>query len=542
MRKKNKIDTLTVEEKEKIANVFTEIFKIKGFEYVYIAGWCNSGGADPEYKNAVPVALSPVTGPLFQNDYNKMRMDCQKNKTTFYKIIKKNLFLLNKMGLSAVNNPNEIIANNYICLFAGSDNERNEALTTKSCLNMLYLWLNTFFDDYREYIKIISPLNSNGNLLTTGRTMAAYVVPNSKLVDDFYMFAFNAFCAASINILNDLENAEIMQERLQSYNRNYYINVFTSHLTPCSQQAAGVDYGIIKFEKVQKGNAANNVIIEKRVVNDPEIDGSSNIFINYAAVNKYKKLYMYMLQQVVEQQRNNISINIYDIVTKGIYSDTHNAFKGLKSFLRYQKTFTVIKYNNCNVGTILFQYAELPERMPANGIVRLWVTDAIAGALLSNKTEGHILNNITMFPQFAYNLDGAAFDIVRHICYTMRQNGAEINKKGYYVVTMRTFAEKLFLPVDDEADFLTRKNKSTAKQKLLNAIKQINDNSGGIIKIDICGNVSGVGYCEMLETITTQITVNEAMIKKSIESAKNHLEKSKNNSFNGGKKKNKKGR
>ena len=508
------MEILTEKEKRRIKGAFDEILSLQGFEYFYVAGMVFPYDKDLSFQDKL-IMLSPEKGVLASDDFNKMMAAVQGSKTDFYRIIRKNISDLNKIGRLSADKSciHEVIARQYITVFPGTDNETTEDLTIKSCMNLLIVWA-AFYGDYELFMKFVNPINKRGEIISTGRKLPAYIIPNSYLMDVYYMFAFNAFTVAGVNIIDNISNAEIMKERLQSYKKNKNISGrieidIEPFVSAMQKSGSGEEIGIIKF--IEKGRCGD-VIIEKRVKNN------ENTFILGKTAGTYKKIFFFILEQHVNQSFvNDVQINLDDLVTRGIYRSVKRAFSGLYDFLEYQKTITVDKYNKGNIGTILFQYTDKPDRMPKDHIVIVTVSPIVSGSLTNKSATKRIGDFITVFPQWIYTFrNGDAIDIAHHICFTMRQNGENLQNNGYYTVSMQRLAEKIWLPVGQEAENLTKQSRAKAKSNLLEAIKEVNQKSNGEVDIEVNNNFDGVGYCEMLKTGSVKIRVAEQLSLKTI--------------------------
>jgi hypothetical protein len=538
-------EILSENEKKRIIKCFDEIFQLEGFEFFHVYGWILNADEDEEGK-LKPTELNPITDACAQdidnnfltvNDFKKMKATAQNSKDDFYKIIRKYLFDLNKIGLLRKdNNFNYLIKKDYP--------EKGKDFTVRVCMNMLLMW-SYFFNDFDMLLKITNPLNKRGELITINKVIDTYSIPNSSFVNDFYLYLFCFTLPANFKALqnsNDIyeiteTKSQAIKARLENYDKHHNITVTPKLIRSNSD----TDIGIVTYEKSKKGNPKKNIIIEKRMKNE---EGN---FLNSAAANKYRKLYFYLLQQLVEQGCNNLIIHMSDIIAKGIYADEKEAYFSFCRFLDFQDSFTVLQYNDIRVGTTIFKYQKnedgspaTPSKLPKHPYKNIWVDDLIAGALLSSKPDSHTRRYFTTFPNFAYSLDSTAFDIVVHICFTMRQNGKYLDDMGFYTIKLQTLAEKLMLPTISEAEEMTRKERTDAKNKLLNAIKAVNDSSKGMIEIELSGPTNRMNYCELLKSIDAKIRLDEKMSQKSIDASRKQIEKQSRSRSSKSKKKTKK--
>lgn len=181
----------------------------------------------------------------------------------------------------------------------------------------------------------------------------------------------------------------------------------------------------------------------------------------------FVKLLTFSLQKMATQNFPlEVEFDLHELVELGIYENTSNAWRAVKNFYKQQKDMTLSgtikkgkKTTNEEGGELFSHYKR------DHGFVRLFVNP--------NFNVEFIAPYFTVFPKFAYALNGNAFLLVHYIFYRARQNNQSIKDKGTFTINLEAVREYLGLPPVDEVK--NRKYRQYIIDPIEKAIEEIEE-------------------------------------------------------------------
>ena len=158
----------------------------------------------------------------------------------------------------------------------------------------------------------------------------------------------------------------------------------------------------------------------------------------------FVKLLLFSLQKMTTQSFPlEVGFSLQELVDLKMYSNTSNALRAVRNFYEQQKETTLggtvkkgKKLLNDRDSMIFFDFEY------DNGFIKLAVNPKL--------NLDFIANYFTVFPRFAYALNGNAFSLVHYVFFIARQNTQAIKEKGTFTISLETIREYLGLPSVDE--------------------------------------------------------------------------------------------
>lgn len=158
----------------------------------------------------------------------------------------------------------------------------------------------------------------------------------------------------------------------------------------------------------------------------------------------FAKLLLFSLQKMTAQSFPlEVGFSLQELVDLKMYSNTSNALRAVRNFYEQQKETTLggtvkkgKKLLNDRDSMIFFDFEY------DNGFIKLAVNPKL--------NLDFIANYFTVFPRFAYALNGNAFSLVHYVFFIARQNTQAIKENGTFTISLETIREYLGLPSVDE--------------------------------------------------------------------------------------------
>lgn len=436
------------------------------------------------------------------------RKEMEKGKTHFLQLIEGNFDILNKVCNIYMTASDRASRTFVIC----SDFEPTRQ-PLRVCEVFWGLWQCCQSAGTGEVMQrlIASPeiLTIKNQISTIGRIEEYYTVPNGHIIDDYYDFAFY-----SVAIKGNTDGSKddpfrslaIMQQRFINNDSTSKVNIICENIEKLG--TGKIIFNKFKEVKNRKGETKTKTvcIIEKSLV-----DNNSNVNMSLQKMASFKKLFLYIIQQFYEQGCvKNIVIDVKDIVAKRIFSQDRDARNCFIEFLQYNKNIIIQNCDSAVIGSIAFSFSEDAIEDPKIRYFHIFVNDLLATAFIGGGKQ------FTNLPQFAYNLSNKALDLMKYICYLMRQNsnGNKIRKGESFSVSAMAISYKLFLPTINELQGNPKKCNDYIKRPIILAVAEINQKSIGLVKIVPNRYEEGTSVPEFLEHCKYNVYLDDSFAEK----------------------------
>ena len=191
----------------------------------------------------------------------------------------------------------------------------------------------------------------------------------------------------------------------------------------------------VRFTRTNKQNGSTAIV---------EIDQADKYL---SKTNKtFTKVLLFTLQKMTAQNFPlEVGFSLQELVTLGVYENTSNARRAVKKFFEQQLDTPLsgtLKKGKRIINereSVLFYDLSID-----NGFVTLSANPKI--------NMEFIANYFTVFPRFAYALNGNAFSLVHYIFFLARQKAQDIKDKGTFTISLEAVREYMGLPSVDEVN------------------------------------------------------------------------------------------
>ncbi len=196
---------------------------------------------------------------------------------------------------------------------------------------------------------------------------------------------------------------------------------------------------------IQKGNSLR-FIRENKQAKTTQIVEMKNALKYLGKTKTFVKLLIFSLQKMTAQNFPlEIGFSLQELVSLGVYKNTSNARRAVKKFFEQQLDTPLS-------GTVKKGKRIINERESVlfydlsfdNGFVTLSANHKI--------NMEFIANYFTVFPRFAYALNGNAFSLVHYIFFLARQKAQDIKDKGTFTISLEAVREYLGLPAPEDVN------------------------------------------------------------------------------------------
>lgn len=196
---------------------------------------------------------------------------------------------------------------------------------------------------------------------------------------------------------------------------------------------------------LQKGDSLR-FVRENKQTKTTQIVEMKNALKYLGKTKTFVKLLIFSLQKMTAQNFPlEVGFSLQELVTLGVYENTSNARRAVKKFFEQQLDTPLsgtLKKGKRIINereSVLFYDLSID-----NGFVTLSANPKI--------NMEFIANYFTVFPRFAYALNGNAFSLVHYIFFLARQKAQDIKDKGTFTISLEAVREYLGLPSVDEVN------------------------------------------------------------------------------------------
>ena len=196
---------------------------------------------------------------------------------------------------------------------------------------------------------------------------------------------------------------------------------------------------------LQKGDSLR-FVRENKQTKTTQIVEMKNALKYLGKTKTFVKLLIFSLQKMTAQNFPlEVGFSLQELVTLGVYENTSNARRAVKKFFEQQLDTPLS-------GTLKKGKRIINERESVlfydlsfdNGFVTLSANPKI--------NMEFIANYFTVFPRFAYALNGNAFSLVHYIFFLARQKAQDIKDKGTFTISLEAVREYLGLPAPEDVN------------------------------------------------------------------------------------------
>ena len=222
---------------------------------------------------------------------------------------------------------------------------------------------------------------------------------------------------------------------------------------------------------IQKGNSLR-FIRENKQTKTTQIVEMKNALKYLGKTKTFVKLLIFSLQKMTAQNFPlEIGFSLQELVSLGVYENTSNARRAVKKFFEQQLDTPLS-------GTVKKGKRIINERESVL-FYDLNIDDGFVTLSANHKINMEfVATYFTVFPRFAYALNGNAFSLVHYIFFLARQKAQDIKDKGTFTISLEAVREYLGLPSVDEV------NNRKYRQYIINPIeKAIEEVEEALLKV-----------------------------------------------------------
>ena len=222
---------------------------------------------------------------------------------------------------------------------------------------------------------------------------------------------------------------------------------------------------------IQKGNSLR-FIRENKQTKTTQIVEMKNALKYLGKTKTFVKLLIFSLQKMTAQNFPlEVGFSLQELVSLGVYENTSNARRAVKKFFEQQLDTPLS-------GTVKKGKRIINERESVL-FYDLNIDDGFVTLSANHKINMEfVATYFTVFPRFAYALNGNAFSLVHYIFFLARQKAQDIKDKGTFTISLEAVREYLGLPSVDEV------NNRKYRQYIINPIeKAIEEVEEALLKV-----------------------------------------------------------
>ena len=335
-------------------------------------------------------------------------------------------------------------------------------------------------------------------------TSIGQLAPKLEQVNSFYSVPTSPATASVLTVLGSgRDKLPSIKNRVRNVNH--------------SQQIEVLQNGVKRKVTI----SSNNATVTLELADIEKLTGSNKTA---------KKLFIFNLIKMNEQaysgkvlRRNYMQFPLQELQDIGFYNTPQSARKGFNSgmdILTSIKLKGSMKQGKKEISTaleVLFTGAHIK-----NGVCTVFINERVDWTFIASF--------YTILPQYSFKLSNRAFDLILYVFYLARQNLKQIQKKGYFNISLRALQNQLQLP----SEVGNKDPQRTIKEPIERAIEEIMDYSDstefmiepivdnnapitaylnkGYIKITLVGSY-GNNFIELSKTKTSQINTVQKRCK-----------------------------
>lgn len=218
---------------------------------------------------------------------------------------------------------------------------------------------------------------------------------------------------------------------------------------------------------LQKGDSLR-FVRENKQTKTTQIVEMKNALKYLGKTKTFVKLLIFSLQKMTDQNFPlEVGFSLQELVDLGVYENTSNARRAVKKF--YEQQLDTPLSGTLKKGKRIINEREsvlfYDLSFDYGGFVTLSANPKI--------NMEFIANYFTVFPRFAYALNGNAFSLVHYIFFLARQKAQDIKDKGTFTISLEAVREYLGLPSVDEVN--NRKHRQYIIEPIEKAIEEVEE-------------------------------------------------------------------